>query len=316
MRRRTACLLLTAWALQQASVAEHRLTLLPSAETTGPQVLLGELVGENAALPESWRERPVLTAPQPGLAERYAIETIAYALQKYPDMSDVVLRGKPSTRVVCKGRAMDGTQLAEVITQFVTSTAPWKGTPVQVECEPLRQPLTLPVGKLSFQVQGYEATGRAGQFRFHLALLVDGETTRTVPVEASVLPLEHVWVAARPLARGETLAPDLLTTQLLPMQSGEMGFIAADEDVAGLELERVLQLGQPLRRHLLRQPVCCRRGDHVSVLAVNGALQIQLQAKAMASGRRGDRILCMNERSKRRFLVELTGHKSGLVAME
>ena len=43
--------------------------------------------------------------------------------------------------------------------------------------------------------------------------------------------------------------------------------------------------------------------------AKKNLLQISLRAKALGEGRLGDRILCMNEQSHRRLLVQLVGSK-------
>ena len=59
--------------------------------------------------------------------------------------------------------------------------------------------------------------------------------------------------------------------------------------------------------------MCAKRGEWVAINAIGRNLRITLRAKALANGRLGDRIMCVNERSNRQVLVELTGMGNGVL---
>ena len=135
---------------------------------------------------------------------------------------------------------------------------------------------------------------------------VDDRKVDTVPVRTTIVTQARVWTLAASLERGHVISEaDITETRVVSSKAD--GLVPAVESIIGLEVNRSLAAGQPLKRHYLVAPVCAQRGDRVEVHASRGGLQVSLRATALATGRKGERILCQNERSKRRFLVRLTG---------
>lgn len=289
--------------------AERVLNIAASAEVRGARVRLGDIVCDARGLPEGWEAREVLDAPAPGSRRNYPLTAIAYALQRYPDMSDVVLRGGLDMQVRRAYVQIDPEMLVKAVESFVANSAPWQGREVEIRCVQPQKPAPAPAGSFEFAVTGFrERPGKPYGYEFDVQVLVDGAAERVVPVQAEIVPVMDLWVAARPLPQGHVLAPGDLATRRLPMPAGGDGVPACD-DVFGRELARPLPAGQPLRRQTLLEPICAKRGDLITVTASSGGLRVDMKARAMAGARRGDTLLCENERSKRRILVRMTGPK-------
>jgi flagella basal body P-ring formation protein FlgA len=298
-------------ALAAAALAsETVLNIAPASDVRGPNVLLRDLVAVQDDLPGDWRQRPVLPAPEPGKSRDIPLASIAYALQQYPDMHHVVLRGTSQTRVRRTESALDGEPIALEVQRHIRETPPWKDTPVEVSCEPPARLTRLPEGRPVIRVQGYREDIRAPhQYLFDVAIEVDGAVVRTVQVPARILPVREVWVAARTLAPGQILVEDDVTAVALPVETHGGGRVPALEPVAGLEIARTVKAGQPLQRQHLLPRLCATRGDTIAVTASSEGISVTLSARALSSGRLGDVITCENVSSKRRVLVRLTNPK-------
>lgn len=301
-----------ALATARASADDSTLNLSPSAEVRGEKILLRELVADRENLPRDWQHREVMASPEPGKTQTYSITTIASALQRYPDMKGVVLRGNLNTVI----RRMDTTLDPEIITQAVRrhidTLDPWINEKIQVTFEPFNTVRQLPEGKTSIAVRAYEEIpGSANMVRFNVDIMVDEIQARTLEVKAKILPFRAVWVAKRSMDQKTVISRDDLEPREIPLDAGQNAYVSSAEEIAGMELSRRIKQGQPIMRHVLQPPLCASRGDPVTVISGNKGLEIRLSARALASGRQGDQILCENEQSKRRVLVKLTGIREG-----
>ncbi|HBA84117.1 MAG TPA: flagella basal body P-ring formation protein FlgA [Verrucomicrobia bacterium] len=324
MRRKTTkreCRRLLAAVLGLAALAfdsrgdSDPLNIRNSSMISGSDILLRELVHSPDLLPEGWGDRVVMKAPAPGKPQQYSLTTLAYALQQYPDMNDVALRGEINFTVRRDGVPLDMKLAHDAVVAFVEQEEQWKGKELQVECDIPRAPILVsPQGAIEVRIENFSPEGGSGDYHlFDAALYVDGKKDRTVQFRARVLALQEFWVAAQPLSRGQTVMPEDLKTKWLPADSVRRGFIPIGEIVAGLQVDRPVRLDQPLSRHCLQQPVCAQRGEFITVVSERSGLQIALRAKALGDGRLGENVLCMNEQSKRRLLVRMVGSKQATV---
>ncbi len=292
-----------------AGRANTALGIRSQVSVTGPDILLRDLAAAPDSLPPEWATRVVLPAPVPGKPQPYPLTAVAYALQKYPDMADISLRGEMNLTIQREGVPYDPRLIAEALAAHVQADERWQDTRVQVELDPRAGPVLVPrEGRVELLVDGFRPDERVpGDFIFDATLLVNGARDRALSLRARVNALQEFWVAARPLDRGACLGADDVVRRWYPQDSVRRGFIPATEPVAGFQVNRTFRPDQPLVRYYLQQPVCAERGELVNVQSQRGGLRVTLRARALGPGRLGERILCMNEVSKRRVLVRMVG---------
>ena len=291
---------------------ESMLNLSPSAEVRGNTILLREIVSDYENLPRDWQHREVAESPEPGKTRTYSITTIASALQRYPDMQGVVLRGNLNTVIRRMDTTLDPAIVTQAVRRYIDTLERWRNERIQVSFEPLNSIRQLPAGKTSVAVRAYdEVPDAANMVSFEVDVMVDGVPARALEVKAKILPFKTVWVATRSIDQGTVLSAGDIEPREIPLDAGQTAYISSAEDITGMELSRRLKHGQPIMRHALQPPMCASRGDPVIVVSGTGGLEVRLSARALASGRRGDQIMCENEQSKRRVLVKLTGIREG-----
>ena len=278
----------------------------------GAMVLLRDIARSPYSLPEEWLDREIVRAPQPGEPIRISMLAIASALNRYPDMRDVVLRGEAQIALARTGTPLATEMLHEAIRAYAYEQPQWQETELHIEYESKPVEVALSNGDPEIRVLSMTPEDRPNRYRFVTEVSVPGASARTVSVSARVEPMQQVWVAARSMSRGHVLGEEDLETAWMPPAAARP-YLPVEEIVTGMEANREIRSSQPLSAHFLVAPVNARRGDTVHVTAYRGGLQVTLRATALATGRRGERILCMNETSRRRFLVRLTDVREATV---
>jgi len=297
------CILLTAG---HQSFAQT-LILKSSVVAAGSQVKLREMLMDTTGIPEAWLDRVVFDAPTDSETETHPITSIAYALQQYPDMKSASLNGSISIRISRAQRKILAAEVRNAVKKYIDDKAV-DNKKYSLEFAPLRRGIWVPRGEISFDVTPSRMAKSMRQYNSYVVeVFIDANSVCTIPVRVKKYLLEQVWVADRALDQGQLLHEDHLRSVLLPVERKGEKRIPVTEHIQGQEIDRALSQGSPILRNYLRTPLCARKGDYITVMAQQGNLQISLRAKALSTGRLGERILCMNERSKRQILVQLTG---------
>ncbi len=283
------------------------LMLKSSVNAQGATVKLSEMLMETAGIPEAWLDRVVMEAPTDSGTVSYPITSIAYALQQYPDMKTASLSGNISIEISRAKRKILATEVQQAVRKYITNNTD-ENKQISLEFAPLRRSIWVPRGDTSFSVSPSRMARNMRQYNSYVVeVVVDQKPVCSIPVRVKEHALEEVWVASRALDQGQLLQKEFLRSVLLPIEKKGEKRIPITEQIHGQEVDRALTQGAPILRNYLRTPLCARKGDYITVMAQQGNLQISLRARALSTGRLGERILCMNERSKRQILVQLTG---------
>jgi flagella basal body P-ring formation protein FlgA len=114
------------------------------------------------------------------------------------------------------------------------------------------------------------------------------------------------------MSPGQILTKDDLRSEQQVVDATSQ-FVPSSENLEGYEVTHSLAVGSLLRRNAVSKPLCVKRGEWVSINAFGAGLHITLRGKALANGRLGERVMCVNERSQRQVLVELVGSGMGVL---
>jgi flagella basal body P-ring formation protein FlgA len=291
------------------------LNILSDIRIRASQITLGDLVANRAELPADWARRVVCPGPaRPGAAQTYTLVSLATALQQYPDMQSVNLRGLPQVRILRQARRPDAQQLATAMEQYMADASPWREGKYSATTEADTLLPGMPDGTSDIRIIHLQGSGAAGRLTA-TACYTDGTNTQGTPFTfpVQVTREQVVWTAAADLPRGHILeADDVIPVALTT--DGRTAYAPAETPVVGLELLRDTKTGQGIAQAAIRQPVCSEKGALVTIAARTGGLVVSVRAKAMSRGRRGDIIMCYNESSKRQFHARLTGPNQGELA--
>ena len=283
-------------------------------QVSGPEVMLKDIVKDPSTLPETWKERQVMKSPaKPGTPVEYGISVIASALQKYPDMQDVTLRGQMTMSNSRSGPVVGMAKIEKAVRAYIAENKPWKGMKVDIHCDPLSESISIPDEDPVVEVTGFTPQTHQNKYIFATTVSSGNGSKQNISVKTTVTPLIEVWVAKKLISQGQVITTfDNVEAQAMPCDTAS-AMVPITENISGFEVNSNINPNQPINRHNLVQPVCSQSGDLLNVDVERGGLSVVLRARALSNGRKGERILCMNEQSKRRILVRLTGPREATV---
>jgi flagella basal body P-ring formation protein FlgA len=297
--------------LSMDATATDAIAIRATCDVGGGNVTLADIAAQPSFLPEAWRERAIMPAPPVGQGRDYSIVTFASALQQYPDMQDVMLRGAMTIHVRRESILVDPRSIEETVKTYVADKLTGANEDLRVTCVMPAFPVYVSKGELTFTVLCHqEIQGQRTVCK--VALSVDGQLERVLLIPAELRPMRRVWVATRKLLRGDRLSEDDVRFELSPVAESETVMVEG-ESLVGYEVNRPIMQGKHIHRHYLVKAVCARRGDLIHVSFESGTLRVVLKARALNSGRQNDQIVCLNEKSNRRLTVTLVGPREAVM---
>lgn len=127
----------------------------------------------------------------------------------------------------------------------------------------------------------------------------EGSKPWALYVPVTVRRHAEVVVAARPIARGTTLAAADLVLARVEVATGAADLFSEPEQVVGRVAGRALAQGEALHARLLRAARLIRRGDQVWLASSGGAISVSVRGTALEDGAAGDRVTVRNLSSER-----------------
>jgi len=304
MNRILVLIMLLGSAVSQAQ-AETVLYLQKSVEVSSRDVLLGDLVEDKRLIPVSWASRRVIAAPTAGNVSYHALTAIAHGLARYDDMKNVTLSGEPVISISRRERRVEKDEFYDPLMGYLKTSDDWKDKDLDVKIISIPRNTRIPAGETSYKISRIDEKTSKGYSVAYIDVLVDSLQEVEVPVGIEIQYLTEVWVATRNLDRGQILEEGDLRSEMHVIDA-TANYASSAMDLSGYEINRTVPAGQLIRRNVVSKPMCAKRGEWVAINAVGQNLQITLRGKALANGRLGDRIMCVNERSQRQVLVQLT----------
>ena len=294
------------------AAAQQILLLRSSVKVSGSDVLLEDLLSDEVSVPDEWMKRRVFSAPPVGEVSYFSLTSIARALNRYYDMQNVVIRGEPVISIQREDRKVEKDELKASLLDYLSEHDPWTGLDLQLEIISIPDDTRIPVGDTEYKVAQIDQRTARGYSQAHVQIFVDDIEIKEIPVGIEIQSLTDVWVVRDNVEPGHLLMLEDLRSEKRVVDTTE-GYVASSEDMEGFEVTRAMAAGSLLRRNSISKPVCVRRGDWVAINAFGANMHITLRGKALANGRLGERILCVNERSQRQVLVELVGLGNGIL---
>ena len=183
--------------------AEQTIEIRRSISTSGPDILLKDLVRSPSDLPQGWADRPVLRSPAPSKSEHYPLTTIAYALQEYPDMKQVTLRGDVNVTVQREGIAIDAPLIEAAIQNYMAGQEDCSNKYFDVEIVRIPPDLRVPKGGVEVHVTGFRILDTAANnFLFDLQIKAKDSTLQLASVQACIRRMQEFWIAREPVGKG------------------------------------------------------------------------------------------------------------------
>ncbi len=123
------------------------------------------------------------------------------------------------------------------------------------------------------------------KWKIHVAAHIDGQV--------------NVLIARHPIPRGTVIQNEDLKFVLRRYSQLNYGYYGSAKLLANMEAKRNIRAGQVLTPNILRAQKMVLRGEHITIMAQNGGLNLRVKGKALMDGQMGQMIKVKNLSSKK-----------------
>jgi len=141
--------------------------------------------------------------------------------------------------------------------------------------------------------------GMARSERLTVAVSCSGPKPWKLHVPVSRAEMVEVVVARGQQPRDSVLDPADLALEERDITRLRQGYLTDPAPLAGQRLRRSVSAGQPIQPNMLKVDPIVRRGQRVTLVAINGAFEVKTAGLAMDNGAEGQRIRVRNLSSER-----------------
>ena len=196
-------------------------------------------------------------------------------------------------------RASDNTAQAihDAVESFVQGYDYGSDYPVELDVKQLDKRLRLRSCPVALQARFRDTRRVSGNT--HVQVECQTETPWKVHVAVTVRVWTDAVVAARPIARGSTVAADDLRYHKVEQSQLYHGYFNAIEDVVGSAATMPIRNDQVVNSRHLRAPYLVSKGQRVTILAISGSIAIRATGTALANASRGQPVTVRNTDSGR-----------------
>ncbi len=187
--------------------------------------------------------------------------------------------------------------IREQVEAFVLASGDPNASDVKVEVGSLDARLRLP--QCQAPLTTFLPPGRALRANATVGVSCEGQRPWKVYVPVRVRTFVAVAVLANPVPRGEVVEPSDLRLEVRDVAGLRSGYYTRIEEAAGMVARRTLNRDAALSANMLTRPRLVKRGQRVTLVAGNAAVQVRTEGLALRDGVRGQVIGVRNVRSNR-----------------
>ena len=275
-------------------------------------------LGDIAVLSPSSKDlagRVIYRSPAPGQTMTYKGADIrGYLEQTDNDFRVLTWTGAESIRISRKGIVITAEKIAKIINDFLEKNRQsTQGKNIHMEFSFSRHPksFVLPKGKMSCRTLPSETPLYASK-SFNLTFSIDGKVEKNITVRGHLKAIAPVAVAAADVPRGTLLSAGDI--RLVPMDLDRLRDPCFEvQTLIGQKVKRNLRKGAPIEKSMVDFPPLVKRGEVITIAAVNGGLKVTATGIAISNGQEGDTIRVKNSYSGKEILCRVIGPGLGAV---
>jgi flagella basal body P-ring formation protein FlgA len=279
------------------------ISLKEKVSVDGAIVRLGDIADIQGAEPDKLVKLAAVkigNAPSPGRALSIRVRQVIAKLRSFGlASSDYRLSRSGGVRVLRRSAAISPETICKAVRAYIEAHSPWAAGQLTIKKIRLDRPVLVPAGEMAILVRAPKHTDWLGAIPFSVHILVRNRLAKKITVPATIEVWSDVFVAAKPLGRGQPITSDSIKIVHMNLGRAPSNAIVSKEQVLGKRVNRSIAANSILRSDQIDTPPVVKRGDLVLVVAQSQALKISIKGVAKQDGKRGEQIRVQNMRSKR-----------------
>lgn len=299
------CLLLCLYIFPAAHAGAMTVTVAEEAVVRGPLITLGELAeisGADADTVSRMEQLSLGSAPPPGgslvLTDKLLAMRLASAGARY---GDIVWQVPAKIKVTTGSQQLSGSILTAAAIAAIKDKIGQSLNETDLSIVPAvpAPDVTLPQGDVFLSVDLPYGVRYTTPTVARINIMLDHQLYNRRNVSFDVKHYQSVVVADKLIDKNQILLPQDLRYERMDTSKLSPGYFTDIGKVAGLMVRRSLTPGAIVNNRSLQRPVVVKRGNHVTILARVGDIEVQTAGQAMQDGGAGDMIRVQNFVSKK-----------------
>lgn len=290
--------------------------LKSSLETTASDILVKDLIKSTNGVDEALQNLKIFDAPTKGEPQYFTVYDVAYAMNRHNALHHLRLVGRGVT-ISYTGVSPKVLKITQLTRQAMANRAPWKSWDIQVTfslADEIQLRATPEFDHLKISI--LDAKSMLGQVPLRLRFFdQEGTEVARTDIKPDIQREVKVLTAKDSLKMGHILQAEDLEYITINVGDDRQNYLSDKAACIGRELNRGLKAGELITDRYLLEPTCVERGDWLRVACNVGALNVTVRVMALEQGRLADFIKVENPKTRKRFMVKLTGNKEGIYTM-
>jgi flagella basal body P-ring formation protein FlgA len=261
---------------------------------------LSEIQAEKDALVAKLSKIKIANAPLAGQSRWVHPEEIKQRLKQFGlEAHDYTLCDAAPVKVSRRAAVVAASKINDAVKAFIWRRAPWHHDQLKIKRLTYHEELTIPAGKVRFEVSAPKHTDWLGPIPFSVQVTVDGQAVTRVTAPATIEVWSNVVMAAKPLGKYQPIDADDIKVIKVNLSRMPSNAVLDPAQVLGRRANRSIAANSVLRSDQVEMPPVVKRGDVVQMIAESSILRVEAKGVARENGAVGDRIQVMNLRSKK-----------------
>ncbi|MCG8687093.1 MAG: flagellar basal body P-ring formation chaperone FlgA [Desulfobacterales bacterium] len=264
----------TSWAVEDQ---EHRIsiTVLETAEVSGPDILLGEIAKITAPpfFKDGLSKIELGRSPKPGRMKHLTGDKIVSLIRtRGLEDKDLAIDAPKRVFVKRKSQVLKESKVQKEFETFL-STFFTEGE-FKLKAFSVRGLEPYPSGNLTLAFEKRYTPGNKGRVSVHADVMVDGAKQDRVTIKGRVALYKAVICAARRLERGEKVSSADVEYKTMDLFELKSSVLESIDEVAPMALTRTIGKGECLTRDVFKQAPTIQKGDIIKLVARKNRLSI------------------------------------------
>lgn len=191
-------------------------------------------------------------------------------------------------------RAARDQEIQAAVDSYVRSKIAGLGWEARVKRLTINGKLSLPEGKLDYEVVAPQQWEGWGSINLTLYARLDGRVVGNISLRVDVEALTDMVVPLRQIERDEIITAGDVVFQKREISNASLKAVRSFDDIVGKRARLTLRSNQPVLANQIEKVPLVKSGQMVTIVAENDIIKVSVAGKARNSGAEGDMISVQN----------------------
>lgn len=248
----------------------------------------------------------ISVAPAPNTFSRINRDLLVYKISPFTSGEhDISMNAPENITVYRSGQIVNSETIEKIYRDYVMAHSPWARGKISIVRINTPGDITLPHGKLSWDVEERQDNNFTGNVSLLIDFIVNGVSARKIITSGQISISRNVVKAARDINFGQIISKDDIIVVTENKSYFPKDAISSPKDAIGKRATRRIQANQTIDARMVEYPPMINKGDRVIIKAENNLICVTATGEALEEGSLGKEIRVKNINSGKELIAKV-----------